>query len=402
MLTLESIREAATALAGTVKHTPLERSRSFSAMTGTELFLKLENLQTTGSFKLRGAFNKIRSLGPEERGKGVVCASAGNHAQGVAFSASALGVRSTVFMPIYSPPSKIQATRAYGAEVILEGETYDDACLAARANARGVGATFVHAFDDELVMAGQGTIGLEILEDLPQAEVVLVPVGGGGLIAGVATALKALRPEIRIVGVEAEGAQSMRLSLERGVVTPLTSLATIADGIAVKTPAESTFAVVRRLVDEVVVVDDEATASAVFLLLQRAKLLAEPAGAVALGALLSGAVRLEGRTAVALLSGGNIDLALLDQIVEKGLFRGGLMARIAILLPDKPGFLKAVLGILAERRINVHSIDHERNTATVPVGWVRVALTLRTSDPREMEAVRRSLTERGLTHEILA
>jgi threonine dehydratase len=271
------IINAQSVLRNFVKLTPLERSKSFSAMSGAEVYLKLENFQSTGSFKVRGAYYKIKNLTTEESANGVLCASAGNHAQGVAYAASSLGVKSTVFMPVFTPPLKVIATRAYGAEVILSGDTFDDAFAAATEFGEKSGATFVHPFNDPYIIAGQGTIGLEIFEQLREVDEVLVPIGGGGLIAGIAIALKQLNPRIRIIGVEADGAQSMKLSMEKGSPVTLNSVNTIADGIAVKSPGNLTFEVTRQLVDELVVVNDAEMAHAAYMLLQRAKILTEPA-----------------------------------------------------------------------------------------------------------------------------
>ncbi|HCX99940.1 MAG TPA: threonine ammonia-lyase, partial [Bacteroidales bacterium] len=255
-------------------------------MSEADVYLKLENFQTTGSFKVRGAYYKIKSFTPEEAAKGVLCASAGNHAQGVAYAASSLGVKSTVFMPVFAPPLKVIATRAYGAEVVLIGDTFDDAFNAAIEFGKKSGATFVHPFDDPYIIAGQGTIGLEIFDQLREVEDVVVPIGGGGLIAGIAIALKQLNPNIRVIGVEADGAQSMKASMEKGELVTLNSVDTIADGIAVKSPGKLTFDVTRKLVDELVVVNDAEMARTAYLLLQRAKILVEPAGAAAMAALL--------------------------------------------------------------------------------------------------------------------
>ncbi|RMF62309.1 MAG: threonine ammonia-lyase [Bacteroidetes bacterium] len=395
---LVAARETVRAVA---RHTPLIRSKTFSEMAGCDVFLKLENLQRTGSFKLRGAYHRISRLAPGEKARGVVCASAGNHAQGVAFSAAAHGIASTVFMPVFAPPAKIQATRAYGAEVRLVGRIYDEAYEAARAFCEEHGKTYIPAFDDEAIIAGQGTLGLELYDDLPDVDVVLCPVGGGGLIGGVAVALKHLRPSVRIVGVEAEGAPALKRSLEAGHLVPATSLATIADGIAVKTPGRLTFALARAYVDEVVTVPDSDTAYALYLLLQRAKLLVEPAGAVGLAALLAGTVAYPGRRVAVILSGGNVDLGLLTQIIERGLLHTGLRARIAVDMPDKPGSLQLLLDILAGLQANIESVEHDRFTTAVPIGHVRITITFRTPGREHIDAIRQALAERHLTCQVL-
>ncbi len=400
-ITFAGIEEAGQALRGAVKQTPLSRSRTFSEMAGCRLHLKLENLQATGSFKIRGAYNRIRLLTDGEKSRGVVCASAGNHAQGVACSARAMGVKSTVFMPVFTPPSKVQATRSYGAEVNLEGLTYDDAFAAASALAREDGRIYIHAFDDAEVIVGQGTIGLEIQADLPDVDVVLVPVGGGGLISGIATALKHLRPQVEIVGVEAEGAPAMVRSLERGRLEALTSMDTIADGIAVKSPGARTFAIVQKLVDRMVTVSDEETSHVLFLLAERAKLIAEPAGVVALAAALSEKAGYPGKKVAVVISGGNVDLALLTQIVDRGLVQSGMVSRIAVDVPDRPGSLNELLAILTGLRANVRSISHDRQTASVPVGHVRVTITFRTLGREQVEELTAILRQRGLTQKLL-
>ncbi|MDD3744435.1 MAG: threonine ammonia-lyase, partial [Lentimicrobiaceae bacterium] len=306
---------AQSVLRNVIKETPLERSKSFSSMSGAEVFLKLENLQTTGSFKVRGAYYKIANLTQEERSKGVLCASAGNHAQGVAYAASALGVKSTVFMPVFAPPLKVIATRSYGAEVILSGETFDDAFNAALEYQKETGATFVHPFNDFYIIAGQGTIGLEIFDQFRDVTDVVIPIGGGGLIAGMAIAMKQLNPKIRIIGVESEGAQSMKSSVEAGKPLLLNSVDTIADGIAVKSPGNLTFEAAGQWVDELLVVNDAEIARTAYLLLQRAKILAEPAGVAAMAAVLYRKYDFSGRKVVPVISGGNINMSILEQIL---------------------------------------------------------------------------------------
>ena len=400
-ITLELIRDAYESLQGQVKHTPLNRSRTLSEMAGCDLYLKLENLQATGSFKIRGAFNKIRLLSDSERQRGVICASAGNHAQGVAFSAAMIGAESTVIMPAFAPPSKIQATRSYGAQVMLEGETYDDAYAAAVALSEKDGLTFVHAFDDPLIISGQGTLGLEILEDLPDPDVVIVPVGGGGLISGIGAALKHLKPDVEVVGVEADGADSMLLSLKAGKIIPVTSISTIADGIAVKTPGKVTFPLVRKYVDRMVTVNDEETAHALYLLSERAKLVAEPAGVVALAAALSEKSGYPGKKVVAVISGGNVDLSMLTQIVDRGLIRSGYAAKVAVDVPDRPRMLNGLLTILTEARANVRSISHDRMSPSVPVGHVRITITFRTPGRQQVDCVMDAFKEKKLKHRLL-
>ncbi len=388
-------------LKGIVKHTPLEHTKSFSAMSGANVYMKLENMQSTGSFKVRGAYNKLSSLSKEELRKGVVCASAGNHAQGVAFAARIVGVGAKVFMPVFTPPLKVIATRSYGAEVVLEGDTFDDAYAAAMKYQSESGAHFVHPFDDPLIIAGQGTIGLELFQAMDSIQDVLVPIGGGGMIAGIAIALKEMNPDIRIIGVEAAGAQSMKNSLKAGKPEKLAHMQTIADGIAVKTPGNLTFEATRKLVDEIVVVDDAEIAHTAYLLLQRAKLLAEPSGVAALAAVLHKKTDLAGRNVVPIISGGNINMGLLEQILEKGMMEEGLRARIAVLIPDVAGELKSIISILERLRANINEISHERSITTVPVGFVLVTITFSLQETAQLDAIRQTLDSKLKKYEVL-
>ncbi len=388
-------------LKGIVKNTPFDHSKSFSAISGANVFMKLENMQSTGSFKVRGAYNKISSLGRDELNNGVVCASAGNHAQGVAFAAGMMGVKSTVYMPVFTPPLKVIATRSYGADVVLEGESFDDAMAAATRYSEESGAKLVHAFDDKYIIAGQGTIGLELFQANDTLDDVVVPVGGGGLIAGIAIALKEMNPDIRIIGVEAEGAQSMKRSLEAGKPLKLESMHTIADGIAVKTPGALTFEAVRKYVDQVLVVNDTEIAHATYLLLQRAKLLAEPSGAAALAAVLHKKADFSGRNTGVIISGGNIYMGLLEQILEKGMMEEGLRARIAVLIPDIAGELKSIISILVRLGASINDITHERSITTVPVGFVLVTITFNLRESSQLDTICRTLEERNKKFEVL-
>jgi threonine dehydratase len=385
-----------------VKRTPLEKSKTFSHLARTNVYLKLENLQTTGSFKIRGAYNKIYHLSQAERKRGVVCASAGNHAQGVAYASTLMGVKSTVFMPIYTPPTKIIATKSYGATVVLEGTTYDDAAQAAKKFAEEKKLMFVHAFNDDFVIAGQGTIGMEIYEVLPEVDVVLVPVGGGGLISGIALALRTLKPKVQIIGVEADGAQSMKLSLEQNKIVPLKSIDTIADGIAVKTPKDLTFALAKQYVDDVVTVNDEDIAYALYLLLQRAKLIVEPAGAVSLAAILSKKVRFPKKNVVAVLSGGNVNLSLLTQIIERGMMRNKLLMKISVIVLDKPKTLEDILTILSDFGANIQSISHDRCTTAVPVGYVKIIITFQTLGNEQINLIKQEFDRKKLHYHVLS
>jgi threonine dehydratase len=402
MIQLQDIKEAYEILTPVIRRTPLEHSKTFSHLTKANVFLKEENLQTTGSFKIRGAYNKIYHLTPDERRHGVVCASAGNHAQGVAYASTLMGVKSVVFMPVYTPPSKIIATKSYGATVVLEGTTYDDAAEAAKKYTKKNKMTFVHAFNDPYVIAGQGTIGLEIHEALPEVDAVLVPIGGGGLIGGIAIALKTLRPQVKIIGVEAEGAQSMKLSLEQYKIVPLQSINTIADGIAVKTPKELTFEIAEQYVDTVVAVNDEEIAYALYLLLQRAKLIVEPAGAIALAALLSKQIEFPKKNVVAVLSGGNVNLSLLTQIIERGMMRTKQLMKVSVTALDKPKALKEILDILAGFGANVQSIEHDRCTTAVPVGYVKIVITFQTLGREQIELIKKEFDLKHVQYHTLS
>jgi len=401
MVSFDDVKNADKVLKNVVHRTPLEFSRTFSKMVDAQVYMKLENLQKTGSFKIRGAYNTIYHLSNDDKKRGVVCASAGNHVQGVAYAATLLGVKSTVFMPIYTPPVKIIATKSYGANVVLEGATYDDAAQAALKYSEEKKMVFVHAFNNEHVIAGQGTIGLEIYDDLPDVDVVLVPIGGGGLISGVAVALKKLQPNVKIIGVEAEGAQSMKQSLEQDKIVPLKSIATIADGIAVKTPKELTFNLAKQYVDEVVTVNDDEIASALYLLLQRSKLVVEPAGAVSLAALLSKKISYPKKNIVTVLSGGNANLSLLEQVIERGMLNEHLMVKISIVVLDKPKMLKEILSILSNLGANVQTIVHDRCTTAVPIGYVEIVITFHTLGKEQIDLITHELDKKHLKYQIL-
>ncbi|PIE84728.1 MAG: threonine ammonia-lyase [Bacteroidia bacterium] len=394
------IVKAQNRLKGITKYTPLMRSKSFSQMVGANVFLKLENLQNTGSFKIRGAYNKIMCLSAEERAAGVVCASAGNHAQGVAYGASQQGVKATVFMPVFTPALKVIATKGYGADVQLVGESYDDAYAAALDFAEQTKATYLHAFNDPQIIAGQGTIGLEILDQLPEVNDIIVPIGGGGLIAGVAAAIKSINPKIRIIGVEAEGTQSMQKSLEQGELVNWCTQRTIADGISVKIPGDLTFELTRQFVDEVVVVSDEEISLALYRLLQRAKVLAEPAGVTPIAAMLAGKVEVAGRNVAGVISGGNINMGILEQVLEKGMMQEKLRVRLQILIPDVAGELKRIITLLEQAKVNIHDILHERTLHSVPVGQALIIVTFDTRDYNQLDTICRELEKQGLTFSV--
>lgn len=398
---LSDIIHAQSVLKTIVKKTPLERSKSFSTISGANVYLKLENLQTTGSFKVRGAYYMISRLTPEEAAKGVLCASAGNHAQGVAYAASRLGIKSTVFMPVFAPPLKVIATRSYGAEVILTGDSFDDAFKAAMEYQQQTGATFVHPFNHKDIIAGQGTVGLEIFEQLENIDAVLVPIGGGGLIAGIAIALKQLNPNIRIIGVEADGAQSMKASIDANKPQVLNSVNTIADGIAVKSPGNLTFKITQNHVDELLTVNDAEISQTAYMLLQRAKILAEPAGVAAMAAVLFRKTNLDGLNVVPVISGGNINMSILEQILEKGVMDVGLRARIEVLVPDQAGMLMSVIAILGKVRASIHDIFHERSTTSVPIGHVLITITFNLQDTLQLPTILAELDKKCISYQVL-
>jgi threonine dehydratase len=394
LVTIDEVRAAEKRLTSVLADTPIQRSRAIGEVAGGQVLLKCENLQRTGSFKLRGAYNRIARLSDDEKARGVVCASAGNHAQGVALAARMQGVKATVFMPVEAPLPKLIATQAYGAEVRSVGDTFDESLEAALAFVEEQGGVFVHPFDHRDIIAGQGTLGLELVEQVPEAGTVLVCVGGGGLISGVAVALRALRPDIRIVGVQAAGAASFPASLEAGEPIAVPSCDTIADGIAVKRPGELTLAHVRELVDEMVTVDDEEIAHAVVLLLERAKLVVEPSGAAGVAAILAGRVDLT-FPAVAVLTGGNIDPLMLQHLVTAGLTTEGRYVTLRTKVPDLPGELSRLLRLVGEQRANVVGVAHHRLERRLRLGQVEVVLELETRGFEHVEALREALEANG-------
>jgi threonine dehydratase len=386
LLTLDQVKAAAKLLVGIAQRTPLESSRSLTEAVGVPTYLKCENLQRTGAFKIRGAYNRIHGLSDEQRRAGVVAASAGNHAQGVALASSLLDVKATVFMPEGAALPKVEATAGYGADVVLKGYNYDEAFTAATEFADTSGATMVHPFDHLDVMAGQGTIGLEILEDLPDVTAVIVPVGGGGLISGIASAIKAISPDVKVYGVEPEGAAGMSAALDAGRVVSLDSVKTIADGLASKSAGELTFEHVKTLVDEVVTVSEEEIAQALLLVLERAKMLVEPAGSVGVAALMGGKLSIKDGPIVTLLSGGNIDPMLLMGIIRFGMGSSGRYHFFRTRITDRPGELHRLLGIIAEAGANVVGVEHHREGARLRhFEEVEVAVQVETRGPEGMQ-----------------
>jgi threonine dehydratase len=376
---LEDVQAAREALAGEVVLTPCSRSASFADLVSCDLWFKLENLQRTGSFKDRGALTPLRLLTPEERRRGVVTASAGNHAQAVAWHAGRLGIPARVVMPVTSPLIKATNTRLLGAEVVLHGNSFAEAMEEALRIRDAEGRVLIHAYDDHAVIAGQGTIALEILEQVPHVDTIVVPIGGGGVIAGIAVAAKALRPGIRIVGVEAAAAPSALRSREAGHIVAVESHRTLADGIAIKRIGERTFPLIEALVDEIVLVEEEAIARAILLLLERRKTVAEGAGAVPLAALISGRMTVRpDEVVVAVLCGGNIDVNMISRIIDRGLVEDGRLARMVVCVPDRPGNLARLTALVADTGANVLDIAHHRAFADISVGDVEIALTLET------------------------
>jgi threonine dehydratase len=386
--TLPDVEAARARLQGVARVTPVYSSEFFSRRADRDVWLKAENLQRTGSFKIRGAYNCIASLAEEERAAGVVAASAGNHGQAVAWAARELGVVATVFMPVEAPMAKVDATRNYGAQVELAGESFDDAYAAAQEHAQTTGATFVAPFEDERVIAGQGTLGLELAEQLPELGTVLVPVGGGGLCAGIALALREKRPDVRVIGVQAAACAPLAGGTERAP--------TIADGIAVKRPGELTAAILADCGVDVIAVSEDEIAEAILLVLERTKLLVEGAGAAGVAALLAGKAAGPGPVCV-LLSGGNIDPSLLITVMRHGLTSAGRYLVVRTHIPDRPGELLKLLGLVAEERVNVISVEHHREGMSISVGETEVELTLGARDAEHCAALLATMNEWGYT-----
>ncbi|MCX5601911.1 threonine ammonia-lyase [Streptomyces phaeochromogenes] len=396
LVTLDDVRGAQKMLAGVARMTAMEGSRHLSRLVGAPVHFKCENLQRTGSFKLRGAYVRIAGLSPEERAAGVVAASAGNHAQGVALASSLLGVRSTVFMPKGAPLPKVAATRHYGAEVRAHGTVVDETLAAAQEYAAETGAVFIHPFDHPDIIAGQGTVGLEILEQCPEVRTIVVGIGGGGLAAGIAVAVKALRPDVRIVGVQAAGAAAYPPSLAAGRPLSIENPATMADGIKVGRPGDVPFGIIGDLVDEVRTVSENDLSSALLLCLERAKLVVEPAGASPVAALLSEPEAFEGPV-VALLSGGNVDPLLMQRILRHGMAAGGRYLAVTLRLTDRPGALATLLGVLSVVDANVLDVSHVRTDPRLGLTEVEVELHLETKGPEHCAEVNSALRKAGYT-----
>lgn len=400
MLALETIRRAAAQLKDQVRTSELIPSHYFSERLQAPIFFKCENLQRTGSFKIRGASNFLLNQPSEKLTAGVITASAGNHAQGLACAAAKLGVPATVVMPEATPLAKVLATRGYGAEIVLHGRTFDDAAELARTLQAERGLLYVPAFDDPLIIAGQGTVGLEIMEQCPQLETLLVPIGGGGLISGVASAVKALSSGVRIIGVQAAGAPSALLARRKGAPVRLSAAHSLADGIVVKRLGEQTFPLIEELVDDLVTVEEEAIAQAIVSLLEKAKLVVEGAGAVSLAALLYGRKPLAKGATVCLLSGGNLDVQTMARVVERGMLAEGRFLKVRIDLEDVPGALAELSGLLARLGANILHVSHDRRLAGVALGRTEVRLELETRGPEQIRVILEALSQAGYGAEL--
>ena len=383
-----------------IKKTPLIHSPTFSDLTGSEIYLKAEFRQKTGSFKIRGAYYKIKSLSNEEKKHGVVAASAGNHAQGVAFAASLEKIPCTIVMPKNASPAKVAATRGYNANVILEGVNYDESSLKAKEIAKELGATMIHAFDDPQIIAAQGVIGLEILEELPDVDEIYLPIGGGGLAAGTLIAIKEKNPNIKVVGVQSRSFPSMYESIKHGSLTSSGGTMTIADGISVKTPGQLTFTIINELIDEIVLVDDAEITKAMFLLMERMKFVVEPAGAASLAYLISKKPA-PGKKVVAVLAGGNVDMYLLGQIVDKGLAAMGRLLEISMVLPDRPGIFKEIVDEIASANANIVEVIHDRLSSNVNAGSVIVKLSLETQGKEQADLLIEKLRNKNIQFTLL-
>jgi threonine dehydratase len=399
MVTLAEIKSALGRIRESIYLSPCAFSETFSRLTGNSVFLKLDNLQKTGAFKERGALNKLLTLSREERSSGVIAASAGNHAQGVAYHAGKRGIRAQICMPLTTPLIKVSSTRSYGAEVVLHGANYDEACEEAVRRSQQEGLTFVHAFDDDAVIAGQGTLGIELVQQHSDIEVIVVPIGGGGLIGGIACAVKETNPKVRIIGVQTSRLPSMKVALAEGKPVTLNAAATVADGIAVRRAGDRTLPLVRKYVDEIVTVDEEEIANAILLLLEREKTLAEGAGAAGLAALVNHKVASTGKRVAVVIGGGNIDVTLLSRIIERGLVKDGRLVRLRVHLPDYPGALHKVTGILAQHRANIVETSYDRAYYGVNLGDTAIDITMETRGPDHIAELLSALSAAGYAHE---
>jgi len=399
-ITYDDVVNAQKAQDDVIRKTSLTFSDTFTKLTGSKVYLKNEFEQKTGSFKLRGAYYKIKTLSEEEKKNGVVAASAGNHAQGVAFASALEKINCTIIMPKNASPAKVAATRGYGATVVLEGKNYDESWTKAQEIAKTTGATIIHAFDDSQIIAAQGVIGLEIIEQLPDVDEIYVPIGGGGLASGVLTAVKSKNPNVKIIGVQSKSFPSMKNSLDSGNIETVDGGFTVADGISVKTPGKQTFEIIKEMIDEIVLVDDDEILKAIFLLMERSKSVVEPAGVAGLAYLISKKPS-PGKKVVSILCGGNVDMYLLGQIVAKGLATMGRMMKIFILLKDKPGALKEVVDELAALNANIVEVVHDRLSSNVHAGTTGVTLSLETEDQKHTDKLIQHLKEKDIEFKVL-
>lgn len=399
MINLSEIQSALARIRSDIRVSACTHSQTFSGLTGSSIFLKLDNQQRTGAFKERGALNKLLTMTADERSRGVIAASAGNHAQGVAYHAGRHGVRARIYMPLTTPLTKVSSTRAYGAEVVLDGANYDESFARAVENGRADSLTLIHAFDDDAVIAGQGTLGLEITQQHADIEAVVVPIGGGGLIGGIACAVKEMNPAVKVFGVQPSRLPSMKAAVAAGKPIVLQSATTIADGIAVRRAGDRTLPLVQKYVDDIVTVEEEEIANAILLLLEREKTLAEGAGAAALAAVLNRKLPLAGKRVAVLVCGGNIDVTLLSRIIERGLVKDGRLVRLRIHLPDYPGALHRLTGILAEHRANIVETAYDRAYHGVNLGDTAIDITMETRGPDHIAELLAALESGGYMHQ---
>ena len=401
MVNFNHIKSAHDRISNYIHNTPVLTCENIDEETKSSIFFKCDNFQKTGSFKIRGAYYKIKSLTDEEKSKGVVAASAGNHSQGVAFASHIENIPCTIVMPKTASPAKVAATKGYGAKVVLEGSTYDESWEHAQKISSDTNSTVIHAFDDSHVIAGQGVIGLEIMEELPDVDEIYVPIGGGGLVAGIITAVKEKHPNVKIIGVESSAYPAMKKSLESNSLETVSGNTTIADGISVKTPGKLTFDIVKEKIDKIVTVDDKDIINAMFLLMERSKAVVEPAGAVALAYILKHKPE-SGKTVVPILCGGNIDMYLLGQIVSKGLSGMGRMLKISVLLKDKPGALKELVDEISSINVNIVEVIHDRLSTDVSAGSAGVTISLETEDQNQSNELINHLQEKDIKFQVIS
>jgi len=399
MITLANVQAALERIRPSIYLSPCTMSVTFSQLTGNSIYLKLDNLQRTGAFKERGALNKLLTMSAQEREQGVIAASAGNHAQGLAYHAGRRGIKAQICMPLTTPLIKVSATKSYGAEVILHGANYDEACEEAIRRGEQQHLTFIHPFDDDAVIAGQGTLGLEMLQQHPAIEAVVVPIGGGGLIGGIACAIKETNPKIQIIGVQTARLPSMKAAVAAGKPVTLPAAATVADGIAVRRAGDRTLPLVQKYVDDIVTVDEEEIANAVLLLLEREKTMAEGAGAAAIAALINRKIHMAGKKIAVLVCGGNMDVTLLSRIIERGLVKDGRLVRLRVHLPDYPGALHRLTGILADHRANIVETSYDRAYYGVNLGETAIDITMETRGPEQIAELLSALVAAGYSHE---